>query len=143
MPIDEMSKEIDDLLEYLGVPNEKPKTQSIPTPTEKPSVTPVSKPTSNLVPEKPKANGEFVRVKKTPSVEVQQIAQKILHQMKGQSYGTKMPFTHDGKEYMAVLEEHIGGRVPGPHPGISLFEKSASYENIFNLSKNFCKLIKS
>ena len=55
--------------------------------------------------------------------ELQDVAQRILVDTKGQPMGTKVPFNLGGKEYLAVREEHVGGRVEGQHPGISLFEK--------------------
>lgn len=61
----------------------------------------------------------------TASQEVQQKAMQILQQVRNQPWGTKIPFTADnGIQYMAVLEEHYGGSVPGSHPGISVFIKN-------------------
>lgn len=60
--------------------------------------------------------------------ELQQIAQHILKETRGQPIGTKVPFQLGGKEYMAVREIHNNGPnaregLNVDHPGISLFEK--------------------
>jgi len=60
--------------------------------------------------------------------ELQQIAQHILKETRGEPIGTKVPFQLGGKEYMAVREIHNNGPnaregLNVDHPGISLFEK--------------------
>jgi hypothetical protein len=59
--------------------------------------------------------------------EIQQKAYQILNQIYNKPWGTQVPFTtDDGTKYMAVLEEHVGGAIPGPHPGISVFINDSS-----------------
>lgn len=66
-------------------------------------------------------SGQFKRVTTDVPQSLHQLAYKYLLQMQGKPYGSYIPFDYNGKSYRAVLEEHVGGRVPGPHPGVSLF----------------------
>jgi LAS superfamily LD-carboxypeptidase LdcB len=112
MPTSEIYSEIQKLFEYLGI-----FTSNAPTKTE----------TSDYQePKSQKFNDQssgWVRMVSHPSQEVQRIASLILKKYKGHPYGTTIAFKADGKDYIALLEEHEGGSVPGKHPGISVLEK--------------------
>lgn len=62
------------------------------------------------------------RMTTTPSPALQHIAQQYLDAFRDYPIGSTWPFTEGSQNYMAVLEDHSGGAVPGVHPGISLFK---------------------
>lgn len=67
------------------------------------------------------ANSGYQRMLKTPGPELQQIAMQILKDHRDKPFGYSVPFTYGGVNYLGVVEEHVGGRVAGKHPGVSLF----------------------
>ena len=67
----------------------------------------------------------YKRLKETPGIEIQNKASSILSKIHNKPWGTQIPFEHNGVKYIGVLEEHVGGRVAGPHPGISVFIESS------------------
>jgi hypothetical protein len=106
----EAIQEFNALMSELGAP-----------PVEAPAVKPAP---SSTAPSYSTAHPGYQRITQTPGQDLQDIAQQILMQHHDEPFGTSVPFTHEGKNYLAVLEQHVGGRVPGPHPGISLFEQA-------------------
>lgn len=93
----------------------------------------------------------YNRIKGLVNKDLQDIAYQILAKSINKPYGYHVSFEWEGKKYLAVLEEHIGGRVEGKHPGISLFEKTNpvekmnldQYKNNPNISSRNNKIISS
>lgn len=109
----EAIQEFNALMSELGAP-----------PAEAPAAKPA--PVTAPAPSYSTAHPGYQRMTQTPGQDLQNIAQQILMQHHDQPFGTSVPFTHEGKNYLAVLEQHVGGRVAGPHPGISLFEQTGA-----------------
>lgn len=89
-----------------------------------------------------KTKGTYQRLSSIDDKRLNEIAQYFLEKLKDKPYGSYKLFSYKGSVYKAVIEEHIGGRVSGPHPGISLFKKSSSYNMIYKLSNEYYSLIK-
>jgi hypothetical protein len=67
----------------------------------------------------------YRRMTGVPSQAIQDKASQILRKVRGEPYGTSIPFELGGTEYIAVLEQHAprpGGR-SDYHPGITVYVK--------------------
>lgn len=101
--------EYNQLVDALGVQSNNPVPAAAPLPS---SVQKTYSPQNTY--------GNYKRMS-VADKDLQQISYDILKKHIGKPYGFSVPFEHDGKKYLAVIEEHDGGSVPGKHPGVSLF----------------------
>lgn len=89
-----------------------------------------------------KTKGTYERLTSVDDKRLNEISQYFLGILKDKPYGSYKLFSYKGSVYKAVIEEHVGGRVSGPHPGISLFKKANNYNLIYKLSNEYYELIK-
>jgi tRNA nucleotidyltransferase (CCA-adding enzyme) len=129
-----ISAEVGPLMEALWggeAPAPKPAEPPAKTPAIPSVLEPAKKPETAAPTKKPgggKRTGfevpGYKRVRITPSKAIQQKSFQILTQNRHKPFGTQIPFEAEGKQYLAVIEEHP----PSPrnrsyHPGVSLFVK--------------------